>query len=387
MRINPTLYASWMRKKTLAFIGIALFAVVGTLLIMLSRAEDAQMQNIDAYFLYGDQEEGNPGYDPSYVKRSPSTVQNTVWIGERILPTITLHPTYTPTQTTFPPAGKFAVVTVFYYPSTYVSIRSIHCEKSTRCLNIDLSKFNYDSFTGTSSNYQHPLTDRKFIVCSDRPNRNPALPFGEQDDMQLFSARFDVINDDDSFPIYAMSRVYVNGSCDKNNGVTDQTRGGGRPNGNCMNRAANKSPGNDGNGYPLHCGLGPNGGTPGTDSPRIEGGIGNQSNNPNGSGISNSGNVTSRGQSRGNSGGVSANTQNNDPNIIPNSSAQGDNEESQLKASPFFDGKEFKPGSDRDTLANTVTTTGKKLVSTWPITLGVLALGGFTGIGYWKWRK
>lgn len=90
----------------------------------------------------------------------------------------------------------------------------------------------------------------------------------------------------------------------------------------------------------------------------------------------------------GGGGGSSANKQQEKPNPVPKAASQGETvEPPKPEPSPFFDGKEFKPGSDKDTLAGTIGKAGKKVANTWPIALAVIILGGITGFGYWKWRQ
>lgn len=97
--------------------------------------------------------------------------------------------------------------------------------------------------------------------------------------------------------------------------------------------------------------------------------------------------IQTNGTAGGGGGGSSANRQNNDHTVIPSTSSQGENHQSKLEPSPFFDGRQYKPGSDQDTLGNTVASTGKKIARTWPVVLGVITLGGMAGFGYWKWKR
>lgn len=112
-------------------------------------------------------------------------------------------------------------------------------------------------------------------------------------------------------------------------------------------------------------------------------GSGNGSGN-NGNGQGTNGTGTGSG---GGGGGSSANQQDDEPNSLPTSGGQGGQDSTSLEPSPFFDGKEFKPGSDKDTLANTVSSTGKKLARTWPLITAVVVLGGIAGYGYWHKKR
>jgi hypothetical protein len=88
----------------------------------------------------------------------------------------------------------------------------------------------------------------------------------------------------------------------------------------------------------------------------------------------------------GGGGGSSANTQSNNPNTVPTSSPQGDSsQQSESNPSPFYDGKQYEPGSDSDILgANTTfSVAGYNLKYGW-LYVGVLLL--ITGGGYYVWR-
>lgn len=89
----------------------------------------------------------------------------------------------------------------------------------------------------------------------------------------------------------------------------------------------------------------------------------------------------------GGGGGSSANKQSNRPNNVPTTSAQGDNNQPDLEPSPFFDGKQYEPGSDPDLLGvnTTFSIAGHNLKYGWAYVFGLLALVG--GGGYCVWRK
>jgi len=83
-------------------------------------------------------------------------------------------------------------------------------------------------------------------------------------------------------------------------------------------------------------------------------------------------------------GGSSAITQGDQPNSIPSSSDQGDNEQPKLEPSPFFDGKLFAAGSDAPE-TDSLTVSGVKLGYGWFYlggVLTVLAVAGF--LSWWK---
>jgi len=375
------------KRIAVLLILLAIVAVGVRILGLLAHAEtlpqvsQSQGQVFEAKFLYGDPEPGYPGYDPSYVKASPDSVQNEVAVGDMILPTISIHPSNLGTPK---PVGQFAVVTTFHYPSSFVRLNSVHCDSSTRCIVVAWPSFGGPTGGfGSQHDYTLTYTDRTLSVCTDRPNRDPNTPFGQGDDMDLFSPKFIVINNSDAFPIYATSRVYNDASCVVNGGQSATYRNQ-NTDGNCMNRVANGKPGNDGNGYPLQCGLGvQGGGNPGNDMPGVEGGLGTPGNSPVNPGL---GNSPSPNPGRGGGGGSSATTQSDSNSSLPESSDQGDNEQPKLEPSPFFDGKLFAAGSDASAI-DTVTVGGLKLGYGWFYLGGAVLLLGVAGFLGWKYRQ
>lgn len=168
-----------------------------------------------------------------------------------------------------------------------------------------------------------------------------------------------------------MREGVASGSCDSPLSASDVQWQGGS--GECFDGGQvppNYSyPCNDGT--PLYPGPVNPGNTTPTDTGDAPSGSGNASNNA----ASASG------------GGTSANKQSHNPSTIPSSSPQGNSGQTDIDPSPFFDGEEFKRGSDPDTLAHTISSAGKKVVRTWPVVLAVIALGGMAGLVYWKWRR
>lgn len=95
------------------------------------------------------------------------------------------------------------------------------------------------------------------------------------------------------------------------------------------------------------------------------------------------------GPNGGGGGGAAAQKQAPKPNPLPaDPLPQGEikKEEPKPEPSPFFDGAEFKPGSDPDTLANTSEVVQKQKLSRYlPIAAGAIFLGALAGFGYWKY--
>lgn len=92
-----------------------------------------------------------------------------------------------------------------------------------------------------------------------------------------------------------------------------------------------------------------------------------------------------QGGSGGSSGGSSANRQSDRQNPIPVSSEQGSQDnQPDLEPTPFFDGKQYAPGSLQDTLAKTTSGVKAKVVKYWPVLIGILLLLGVLGWMAWK---
>lgn len=86
------------------------------------------------------------------------------------------------------------------------------------------------------------------------------------------------------------------------------------------------------------------------------------------------------------SGGSSAKKQSEQQNNTPTSSAQGDNKQTKLEPSPFFDGKDFKPGSDADTTGS-IDKIGKRLATKWIFIVPLVAFGLLAVAALWWWKK
>lgn len=94
------------------------------------------------------------------------------------------------------------------------------------------------------------------------------------------------------------------------------------------------------------------------------------------------------GPSGGSRNGSTATSQSDSPNSIPSSSSQGDQKQSTIVPTPFFDGKQYNPGSsamvswskDRGVVSN--------LAANWPLVGGSIAFGVVAmSAAYWYWRK
>jgi hypothetical protein len=82
--------------------------------------------------------------------------------------------------------------------------------------------------------------------------------------------------------------------------------------------------------------------------------------------------------SKSTNGGSTANKQSNQSNTIPSSSSQGtDNPQSEINPSPFYDGKQYDPGSDPDVLGidTTFSVAGHNLKYGWVYVLAAFILG------------
>lgn len=92
------------------------------------------------------------------------------------------------------------------------------------------------------------------------------------------------------------------------------------------------------------------------------------------------------GNNGGGSGGSSATTQSQQPNTVPSSSGQGDQNQAGIEPSPFFDGKQYEPGSDPDILGvnTTFSVAGHNLKFGWLFVLLVLIFGS---VAYFIWKK
>jgi len=101
---------------------------------------------------------------------------------------------------------------------------------------------------------------------------------------------------------------------------------------------------------------------------------------PSGLGPSGSG-PTGSGPSGGSSGST-ANKQSDQPNSLPSSSSQGEQNQQAVEPSPFFDGKEYAPGSSvgRDDIVKS----GLARFTSWPYLLGAaVMISGIAAAFYW----
>jgi hypothetical protein len=87
--------------------------------------------------------------------------------------------------------------------------------------------------------------------------------------------------------------------------------------------------------------------------------------------------------------GTSTNTQSNTPNTVPASSPQGDtSQQTELNPSPFYDGKQYGPGSDPiDEKLGKLTIGDKKLVHGWLYVLSLVMATILAGLSLLLWHK
>jgi hypothetical protein len=107
---------------------------------------------------------------------------------------------------------------------------------------------------------------------------------------------------------------------------------------------------------------------------------------PDGSGPEGSGPGPGPSGRSGGSAGSTAKTQANQPNPIPDASAQGEEKQPEIEPSPFFDGKQYEPGSDSTSSINSVASASRQILGNWPYILVAFAMIG-AGVGYWLWRQ
>jgi ABC-type Fe3+-siderophore transport system permease subunit len=96
---------------------------------------------------------------------------------------------------------------------------------------------------------------------------------------------------------------------------------------------------------------------------------------------------TGIGRAGGGSRSASATTQSTQDGSIPTSSAQGDQQQALAEPSPFFDGKQYVPGSTI-TEPSTFAKVSSSLSTRWPyVVAGLIAMLGLAGAGLYWWRK
>jgi len=128
------------------------------------------------------------------------------------------------------------------------------------------------------------------------------------------------------------------------------------------------------------CDYGPSPGGEGYIGFGPRGGGQNETGSNNGNNGTNQGNTGGAG---GGGGGSTANTQANQPNTIPSATAQGEQKQPEVEPSPFFDGKEYEPGSTA-TRQSAIAKAGATLSASWLyIVAGVVILSAVAGAGYW----
>lgn len=87
-----------------------------------------------------------------------------------------------------------------------------------------------------------------------------------------------------------------------------------------------------------------------------------------------------------NSGANTADQRSELPRPLPASSNQGNKEQPELEPSPFFDGRQYEPGSKPDSIVtSTVSNAGRAVTKNWPLALGTVAIIG--AAGYVAWRR
>jgi uncharacterized membrane protein YgcG len=89
-------------------------------------------------------------------------------------------------------------------------------------------------------------------------------------------------------------------------------------------------------------------------------------------------------------GGSSAKTQSSKPNTVPSSTSQGvETQQPELEASPFYDGKQYAPGSDPiDEKFGNISVGGRKIAHGWVYILsGLFVVGSIGGTTWWRWRR
>ncbi len=307
------------------------------------------------------------GFDPS-KPRSLNPIES-ARVGEQILPTFSLVVNNNPY-----PSQPFTVIVEFLYPSKSLSLSGIICDSAQYCKTV--------SWPNWSDSYGFNA-DRKFSVCVDGQNRN----FLNR--QRLFTPQFSVINNSSQFLLSESARIYLNASCDSNEGHSNQYYSknnnlfGLEFIGHCYNQSA-KSIGDTN----PECGpgdLGPlQGVNPGITGGLVHGKDGGKTPNPEGTGPGAPSATKNKGASSGSS---SATTQSNQNNTTPSSTAQGDNKaQAKIEPSPFYDGKLYDAGSDSiSNVANVFST--KNRPKTFVIIFIITAIIGVGVVYYIRLRR
>ena len=289
------------------------------------------------------------------------------------------------------PNVKTAIVISTYYSSKYLALRDITCESTVRCVSVSWPNFDNDPENGTYMPMTTPsgssptsianfAYDHKFSICVNKPLPPPVLGAPSQ---RLYTPHFTVVGNSKRFVIQQLTRYYIGGDCDVNQGQTSVWYKTGPREHNwyiCLNQT---SP--DGEG-PYYDGVSRNscfdqGVTvpTGNDTVTITGGL---------SGPKSSEKVAQQaGKSPTNApqggGGSSANIQGNAANTAPENNAQGENKPQKRDPSPFFDGREYRPGSI--VVSANPTRQSKVVVYTW--LYGLMAAVVLGAAGYWYRRR
>lgn len=85
-------------------------------------------------------------------------------------------------------------------------------------------------------------------------------------------------------------------------------------------------------------------------------------------------------------GGSSANRQGNNPNSIPTASSQGNNAQTAIEPSPFYDGKQYERGTINESVSNIGKAIGVKSLRPWHLFVSAGMLGAIAGLGVWWYR-
>lgn len=158
--------------------------------------------------------------------------------------------------------------------------------------------------------------------------------------------------------------------------------------GECTGYYENGPPANDPNYLAFaHIGNGGLGG--GLARPAKTSDSGDSGNNNSGEGSGNGeGAVGSSGGGGGS--GRMAKTESNEPDSLPKTSSQGYKKQPELQPSPFFDGKQYTPGSapDNRSIGSILSSSDKTIAKGWPFAIGAVAVAGTGFAIYWRlYRK
>lgn len=359
---NSSLARIHLSALTLRLLPIILFAAVGSY-----------------YFLHARANSNIPQVEIEWGINDTSNIP----IGADISPPVSLL-----TQV---PSGKMAIVISTYYASKYLSSSGVSCDPAIRCVSVswpnfdnDIDPGNYEPTTTPNGSYATTLAnfryDHKFSVCVNKPNPVPSVPYPI---IPLYTPHFKVVGNDKRFVITMLVRYYAGGDCDVNGGQSSSWYKTQREVNwyLCYNQTSPDAPGPYTDGTSRNSCFETGSTLPnGNDGAQIQGGKSAPSTGSGQTGTS-SGSGTGGG-----GGGSSAKKQSNYPNTIPTSSAQGTkNTQPELQPSPFFDGRNYKPGSDPDTLVSATHSPVNKLAKGRYYILATAILCGVVGFWLWRW--